>query len=176
MTLTKPMLITLALLVAAPVMAQTAPADPRARMLAEVQALTLPTLDTNGDGGVSLDEWRAHVTARAGAIQADVLGARVDALFQGDADGDGMLTRAEAQARMAALGAERRAAFDGARHEGRRHGHGRHGGAGLFLGGADDDGIVRAFQRIDRDGDGRLDATELARAVDRMTDRMARRG
>jgi len=57
--------------------------------------------DTDGDGALTLDEFKAGRANRAGA-SADVADAsRIEALFESaDSDGDGKLTQAELEARL----------------------------------------------------------------------------
>lgn len=183
-----------AALLAAPLAAQPAPGGPRAMMAEELRALNFAEIDTNGDGGITIDEWRSFVTARAEARRTAMLDSRVDGLMAGDTDGDGALSREELAARLTAQQAERREAMQAARAErgergergerrherrgdhGPRHGRG-HGGPGWGMSAEDaDQRIVRGFQRIDRDGDGRITEAELTRAVERMTERLERRG
>lgn len=171
-----------------------ASADRAGGARALLQDLSFADVDADADGGVTLEEWRAFVTARAESLRSAAIESRVAALMEGDADGDGLLSPDELTLRMAALRDERRAARaemrgEGedrrgwGRHEGRHEGRyeGRHEGrggdrAGGRAGMEPGEWIVRSFQRIDRDGDGRLTEAEFAEAVSRMQDRMGRRG
>lgn len=174
-------------LVAGAALASPDRGGPRALM----QEMRFAEIDADGDGAVTLPEWTAHVTARAEAARAAWVGARVEALMAGDADGDGRLSAEELAARMLALQDERRAARAEARAAGdtrrergelRRHalreghrGPGRHGGLGLGPGGMEPgEWVVRSFQRIDRDGDGRITEAEFDRAMARMAERVER--
>lgn len=108
-----------------------------------------PKLDANGDGRVTLSEFKAAQDARAQRLFARL-----------DGNGDGRITAAEAQA-------------------GRREGgpRGRRG-PGLMALDSDRDGAVSAaefaagssqrFARLDADKDGRITATEAAARHDHM--------
>lgn len=171
---------------------------------AMLQNLDFAQIDANADGGITLEEWRAFATTRMAERRAGMVEARVAELFEGDADGDGALSRDELTARIGALADERRAdrgerraergerrAERGERRgDGRGWGHrhdGHHGrgegraegrGERARMGGGDpEQALVRAFQRIDRDGDARITQAELDAAVAWMQDRMQdRRG
>jgi Ca2+-binding EF-hand superfamily protein len=172
-------------LAAAPGMASTERGHGRGAML---QELNFAEIDANGDGAITLEEWRSFVTARAETRRAEWTQARVAALMAGDTDGDGMLSAEELADRMQAMAAERREAMQEARTErrgrdGDRGWHrGRHGqhqamGArgGRAMGMEPDERIVRSFQRIDRDGDGQITEAEFDRMVGAMQERMERR-
>lgn len=196
----KPTLTLTALaLVLAAVPALASPERGGARAM--LQTLTFAEVDADGDGGVTLEEWRSFLAARGDALRAERVSARVAELMAGDADGDGLLSAQELSARMAALHEERRAAraewrearraerAEGrgwGRHEGRHEdrragrrgedrGWDRRGGRGLGMDAASaDERIVRSFQRIDRDGDGRLTEAEFERARAEMQARIER--
>jgi Ca2+-binding EF-hand superfamily protein len=115
--------------------------------------------DTNGDGVISADEMKAHgETMRAehfaksdknsdGAIDATEAGDRWEHLKVADADGNGSVTRAEMDKAFA----------DGKLHPMGGHDHGRRGpGAG-----GERPSPEAFFQRLDKDGNGTIDASEL---------------
>lgn len=154
--------------------------------------------DSDGSGGISQQEWTSYVTAQMDARRAEMMGARADALIgAGDADANGALTRDELIAGMAALQdqrraehAERREARGDERGEGRR-GHGRgydrddgeRGGRHERAGQRGDRGrgmdpaarAIAAFERIDDNGDGQIDAAELADMQEHVQRRIERR-
>lgn len=152
-----------------------------ARAGAMLQNLDFAQIDADAGGSITLAEWRAFTNARMAGRRAAMVEARVAALFEGDADADGMLSRDELAARIGALADERRAERGERRgdergwthrHHGRRErGEGRDRSARMG-GGDPDQAIVRVFQRIDRDGDGRISPAELDTAVARIQGRM----
>ena len=105
------------------------------------------TLDTDGDGGVTLEEMRDQAAARFAAA---------------DTNGDGGLSAEEIAAQQDQRRAERIARMIEARDT---------NGDGLLQ--ADEmapkgDRIARMFDRLDADGDGRVSAAEFAAMTDRM--------
>ena len=132
-----PLVAAAALLLALPVAAQEGPA-PR---LADFAAL-----DTDGDGAISLEEWRAHAATRAGE-RAGREGL-TQRLMRFDTDGDGLLSPAEIDAAMQA------------RMENRE--------------GRSAQRMERMFARIDRNDDGQLSPDELEAARARFAERMER--
>lgn len=155
--------------------------------------------DADGSGGISAEEWTAYVTSEIAVRRAEAMSTRADALIgAGDANGDGMLDRDEVIAGFTILGDQRRemranrhAEGDGGgwmRGHGRRghdgdrgemRGHHGHDGdrAERRGGGAMEPGqrAGRAFERIDANGDGQIDAAELAAMQEMMQRRMERR-
>lgn len=112
------------------------------------QNLNFAEIDTNADGGITLDEWRAFTTARIAERRASMIEARVAELFEGDANADGALSRDELTARIGTLADERRA----------ERGEGRGEGRGWGRGDDDDRGYGRGWGRhhegrYDRDSD-----------------------
>lgn len=68
--------------------------------------------DTDGSGGISVEEWTAYAGTLRDARRAEMTGARADALMAAaDANGDGMLTRDELVTGMETLGAQMRTQF-----------------------------------------------------------------
>ena len=180
-----------AALVAAPALASTERGPGRAMMPAF--EMDFAEIDADGDGAISLEEWRAHVTARMETRRAEMIEARVSALMEADADSDGLLSPEELtahfEARMEARQAERMARAEegegrrwnrnrahGMRGEMRGHGMRGHGMRGQGMRGQGmwsqgwamdaDERIVRSFQRIDRDGDGQITEAEFDRFVE----------
>lgn len=106
-------------------------------------------MDANGDGSVSLAEFKAG---------------RVKMMMRGDANGDGKLSKAELETGMAAM----------AKGAGAGQGQGGGGRAGMMFGMMDsnNDGFLtrpeiekmveRRFSRIDVNGDGSLSSSEMA--------------
>ena len=188
-----------AALVAAPAFASTERGPGRAMMPAF--EMDFAEIDVDGDGAITLEEWRAHVTARMETRRAEMIEARVGALMDADADDDGLLSPEELtahfEARMEARQAERMARAEegegrrwnrnrthGMRGEMRGHGMRGHGmraegmrGHGMRAQGwamDADERIVRSFQRIDRDGDGQITEAEFDRFVGDMQARSER--
>lgn len=180
-----------AALMTAPAFAQ----DARPRM---PQLPAFAEIDADGDGAFTLEEWRNFVTTRAETRRAERIEARVTRLFEAaDADGDGAITREELAAGFQAMdearraqAAERRAERTeragerpsrGAHQRGhwgaRPGGHmGPHRGMGRMMAMDEGERIVRGFQRMDRDGDGRVTEAEYTRLVERMQARIERHG
>lgn len=180
-----------AALLAAPVLAQ-AEGGERAR---GPQLPAFAEIDTDGDGAFTLADWRSFVTTRTETRRAERTEARVNRLFEAaDADGDGAITRAELAAGFQALdearrtqaeerrgersergprGAHMRGWHHGGRHDGRMGMRG-HPGMGRMMAMDADERIVRGFQRLDRDGDGRVTEAEYTRMTERMQARMDR--
>lgn len=183
-----------ATLVAAPALASTERGPGRAMMPAF--EMDFAEIDADGDGAITLEEWRAHVTARMETRRAEMIEARVAALMEADADGDGLLSPEELtahfEARMEARQAERMARAEegegrrwnrnrahGMRGEMRGHGMRGQGMRGHGMRGQGwamdaDERIVRNFQRIDRDGDGQITEAEFDRFVGDMQARSER--
>lgn len=188
----KPMTATVVLALAAAMLSAPALASGHrgAGPAAMLEAMNFAQIDANSDGAITLDEWRSFVTAQMDARRTARIDTRVDALMEGDTDGDGALSREELSNRIATLGEERRAGMHEARaergegrergHRSEMRGHGRHGGgygghhAQGRMGAADSDTwIVRSFQRVDRDGDGRVTEAEFTQALAQMQERAA---
>lgn len=144
-------------------------------------------VDADASGTISQAEWTSFMTAQMAERRAARLGDMADRLIAaGDADADGQLTRDEVIAGFTSLHDERRAARAeaGERH-GHRHGHraraeggdhamgGHHHRRGARMDPAER--AVHAFERIDRNEDGQIDANEFSRMQERMQERMERR-
>lgn len=153
--------------------------------------------DIDGSGGISQQEWTSYVTAQMEARRAEMMGERADALIgAGDADANGALNRDELIAGMTALRDQRRAEHadrqetrGDERGEGRR-GHGRgydrddgeRGGRYERMGRRGGDRgmdpaarAISAFERVDDNSDGQIDAAELTDMQEHVQRRMERR-
>jgi Ca2+-binding EF-hand superfamily protein len=142
-------LIALIALTAAVAVAQDADRSDRARA-----ADFLRRADADGDGKVTKAEF---VKARTAELEEGF--ARIDA------DGDGILDEAEAERVVAML----RGAAGAGRESGRRP-------EGASPRGAVGDDVDGPFQRLDRDGDGKLSREEFAVGMARMREMMQQRG
>ncbi|WP_417587851.1 hypothetical protein [Pararhodobacter oceanensis] len=141
--------------------------------------------DADASGAISQEEWTAYVTAQMNERRATRLGAMADRLIAaGDADADGQLTRDEVIAGYSGLQDERREARaaraedgDHEHRRGHRHGHrGDRDQRGRGMERMDPaEGMSRAFERMDRNDDGQIDANEFSRMQERMQERMERR-
>jgi len=158
--------------------------------------------DADSSGGISVEEWTAHVTELMAERRTEMMGTRADALIAaGDANADSQLNRDELISGFGIIGERRREMRENRREnrrgEGRgwlrggRHGHGEMRGHGDY-----DDGhhgmrgegrrgghggmepgqrVINAFERIDLNGDGQIDAEELELMQEMMQRRMERR-
>lgn len=139
-------------------------------------------IDTDGDGRITLEEWMAFLADRRDERREQAISARVDALFDAaDADADGVLTRDELAAGMAALqerrmaemterraerGAERHGGHRAGYRHGNRHRHGAHMGH-MGRAGSSGEWAARSFARIDTNDDGVIVPEEFATAQER---------
>ena len=134
-----PLVAAAALLLALPVAAQDAPAPGTPR-------LDFAAVDTDANGAITLEEWRAHAATRAGEHAGrEGMSQR---MMRHDTDGDGLLSPAEIDAAMQA------------RMENRE--------------GRSAQRMERMFARIDQNDDGQLSPEELDAARTRFAERMER--
>ncbi len=156
-----PLAAAMLLALSAPLAAQDA-ATPRPQ-------LDFAAADTDGDGFLSLEEWRAHLPVMAQERRGERRGTMVERLFTHDADGDGLLSRAEVEAAIAARADERGAnRMQMGRYQNMR------GQADGPRGAREGRHIERMFERIDADGDGRISPAELEAATTRWAERAER--
>lgn len=156
--------VALAALIASPAVASAGARGPAAML----QDLDFAQIDADADGAITLPEWRAFATARAEALRAD----RVARLMEGDADGDGLLSPDELAARLGALAEER---MERPERMERRHARAALGPEGRMGAGDPERRVVRSFQRIDADGDGRITPAEFDAAKARLAARIEAR-
>jgi hypothetical protein len=156
--LSAPLAAAMLLALAAPLAAQDAAATP--------PRFDFAAADTDADGFLSLEEWRAYLPLMAQERRGARRDMMLEHLFTFDADGDGLLSRAEIETAMAAHADERGAH----RMQRARAEHNRWGGErqrGMREGSHSD----RMFERIDADGDGRISPAELDAASARWAER-----
>lgn len=139
-----------------------------------------PEADLNGDGEIDREEMRQHIEGRVGALKGQLLerNPELDANIDGTLDRDEMrAARPEliefAREKILAEHPESDPNGDGELDknelrqfmQSQRGPHGRAPGAGRRAGGID--WLVRNFDEVDTDGDGKLSKEELTTARDR---------
>lgn len=132
-------------------------------------------IDTDGDGMINPDEWRAHLEARRAEGRAAMADRQAARLFErGEVDADGRMDRQELARAIEALAEERGARMrgEGRAERPRRGGEMRHHRQGGRV--SPEERAERSFGRMDRDGDGFVSAEEYEGAMQAWAERAER--